>query len=165
MNFIKDILNFRSIDFYSNLDQNAQQTLNFDLPTKSIQIGKQISPELYSHYSLGHGETFLGYAFKSERRILYGRIYGDGRLDGVYSNKPYKNVLTLVSGTSSWDSDSHLQFQVISDQRIITNELAWNTDNVLGYSNLVRLTKNWAFGSELFYTFSESSGGSNSLLM
>ena len=160
MEYIQNVLNLSSLKFYCNLDQKAQKILDFAIPPKSIQIGKQISPEMYSHYSLGHGETFFGYAFKNDTRILYGRLYRDGRLDGLYCNQYYKDILTIISGTSGWDSDSHAQLQIIANKAWFTNELTVNTDMVVGYTNLFSATNNWTFGGELFYTFAESSGGS-----
>ena len=158
MNFIENLLTLNSTDFYSNLDLKAQQLLSFEAPPRSVQIAKQITPELYSHYSLGHGETFFGYCFRNQDRLLYGRLYGDFRLDGIYSSI-YKDLTFLVSGTSAWDSNSYLQMQLISDKPLASSELVLNTDNVLGISNLFKITRNWQLGSEMFYTFSESSGG------
>jgi mitochondrial distribution and morphology protein 10 len=138
----------------------------------SIGIGKEISKVLKSAYLIGIESHSIAYAYSSVHRtikhnranqLLYGRIFQDGRIEGIVSRQMNPNILFSISSVNSWNvtqenlSNFQMNWVKISDK--YCGEISYTSDNhIFGLSGLSRIA-NWSFGGEVYYTAKEKSGG------
>ncbi|KAJ2997980.1 Mitochondrial distribution and morphology protein 10 [Globomyces sp. JEL0801] len=194
MEFLSNILSefYKTIkwsdaNYYSNLDEMSLELLDFKTPNYlSIGIGKHITDNLKSAYSIGlvNEENSVAYLFSSAllpenpsifqrykqgpwkpNTLLYGRIFQNGKLEGIACHHLTPRTLMLVTGVNTWQSkgpksESNVQAQLIQNMNNFCGELNYNSDNqILGFSGLGHITEKWAIGTELYYTAKEKSGG------
>lgn len=185
------VIDWNEQDCYSNLDLFSTRILDFSHPKAlSLSVSKEISPQLKSTYTLGSkSENCVGYLYTScpvkvdqnyipskpidpnqlknegvaaEKNILmYGRVFDDFRVEGIYINQLKRNLMMVCSGQSFWrGEESNLQFQVLKKSKRTYTEFSYNTDNhIFGCSTLYRFNPSIVAGAELYYTDSEKSGG------
>ncbi|KAH6567383.1 hypothetical protein BASA50_008550 [Batrachochytrium salamandrivorans] len=99
--------------------------------------------------------------------ILFGRIFDDLHLEGLYSQRVGQNTLLTASALSDFklkgdleNDDSNINAQLIYNRPEICAELSVNSDNsIIGGSVLGQVSTNWAVGTEVYYTGKERSGG------
>ncbi|KAJ1555578.1 Mitochondrial distribution and morphology protein 10 [Cladochytrium tenue] len=96
--------------------------------------------------------------------LLYGRVFDDFRIEGLYSRSLWGGRdMLVVSGMNAWAGDeSQISAQYMHRGRGWFGEASYSSDDhVLGASALVRVpaSPHWSVGAELFYTAKERSGG------
>ncbi|KAJ3275328.1 Mitochondrial distribution and morphology protein 10 [Terramyces sp. JEL0728] len=189
--FLKNT-NWHDHNYYSNLDAIARDILNFETPKSlTVGIGKSISPNLKSSYNIGiQNQYSVGYMYSSfpfeleklkiknptflpktnylgyfePHKLLYGRVFQDGRLEGIYCNHFRPNLMAIASATSQFhdtlEKYSNLEAKIIHNHENFSAELSYISDNqIVGINGLGQISENWAAGAEVYYTAKEKSGG------
>ncbi|KAL2914056.1 Mitochondrial distribution and morphology protein 10 [Polyrhizophydium stewartii] len=114
------------------------------------------------------GQAAQGMAAGGRRPyLLFGRLFEDLRLEGLYAHSIDKDTLFVASALSDWkwsggleQDDSHINAQVIFNRPEACAELSFNSDSlIIGGSVLGQVSPNWSIGTEVFYTAKERSGG------
>ncbi|KAJ3359684.1 Mitochondrial distribution and morphology protein 10 [Kappamyces sp. JEL0680] len=163
--------------------------IHFPIPhSLTVGLGKHISPHLKSGYSLSfQGQNSVAYLSSSQslesgraelkplhtplvgidrtshwnpNTLMYGRLFQDGRLEGLLCRHLSRDWMGVTTFYAPWKGESNLQGQLIYRVPGFVGDISLNTDNqILGFSALGVITKNWAVGTEVYYTAKEHSGG------
>lgn len=138
--------------------------LSEDLNSSSISDSTASSQEAGSNAVQDHTKE-IAFIRKSKPYLLYGRLFQDGHLEGLYSKLVGKNWLLVASGISSWyPHASHLTTQLIHNTDRWCSEITYTTDsNVFGISSIYSIPREnettFSLGTEVYYTANERSGG------
>ncbi|KAJ8329243.1 Mitochondrial distribution and morphology protein 10 [Batrachochytrium dendrobatidis] len=103
----------------------------------------------------------------SNSYILFGRLFEDLHLEGLYSQLLSPQILLTASTLSEfkWKSDLekddfNINAQLVYNGPKICAELSANSDSsIIGGNILGQMSTNWDMGTEVYYTAKENSGG------
>jgi distribution and morphology protein 10 len=101
-------------------------------------------------------------ANRKSNYLLYGRVFEDLKLEGLYSCGLSERDMISISGMNSWNSDkAEFNAQYACKGKNWIMETGYTSeDHVLGANALYKIPETgWAVGGELFYTAKENSGG------
>ncbi|KAI9356553.1 hypothetical protein DFJ73DRAFT_823145 [Zopfochytrium polystomum] len=94
--------------------------------------------------------------------LLYGRLFHNLRLEGLYCQSITKKDMIVMSGMNSWyKDDAQIAAQYTHKAKNWCIETSYSSDaHVLGVNSLLRIPDtNWYVGGEVCYTAKERSGG------
>lgn len=177
---------------YSQLLDPVSKIISFPAPTGlSFQIGRSITDQLKSSFTVGvvPSTQSVGYLFSSlpctpnrelpsickaipysgtfrPNYLMYGRMFQNGKLEGIYAHRVSPQSLLIASGISAWVERpglwSNMQFQFLHHRESngLFCEASYSSDNqISGINILKRISKSWSIGTEAYYTNKETSGG------
>lgn len=163
----------------SQLAPNSVSFLYTSTPLKapSNRIREEISAlELRAQERvLRHAGAVEGKPKTSRELLVYGRLFEDGKLEGLFAQRLGKSVLWSVSGYNLWnrspasvnyvENQLHLSSQLQYASPRVAAELSYsgasNVFGITGVANVARLNAStvWNVGSEAYYAAAEKSGG------
>jgi len=91
---------------------------------------------------------------KYKSYLLCGRLHEDMHMEGFYSKRFKRNVLFASTAIIPWYTNNTIvKNQLFFHNSKVYNEVNYLSDkNLFGYNTLVRLTKDWHAGGELYLT-------------
>ncbi|KAG4098249.1 hypothetical protein H8356DRAFT_1672297 [Neocallimastix lanati (nom. inval.)] len=91
---------------------------------------------------------------KYKSYLLCGRLHEDMHMEGLFSKRFKKNVLFVSTSIIPWYTNKTIvNNQLFFHNSRVYNELNYLSDtNIFGYNSLIKLTKNWHAGGELYLT-------------
>jgi hypothetical protein len=94
--------------------------LHFDTGQNlTFSIGKEVTETLKAAYSISSHTNSLAYAYISPKRrtanglLLYGRVFQDGRLEGLVCRIANPNQMYSISGVNWWNPTADTLSNVI----------------------------------------------------